>query len=153
MRTMDSWLQAYALSHQHPSNKRLHFWCVPAIFFVVFGMLRCLPQPAFFGHFSWAAMVLLLVCGYYFVLSKSFAVGFVLWAVLVWAGNEWLLATLGRGGLFGLSLLVFVLAWVGQFVGHRIEGKKPSFLQDIQFLLIGPAWLMAFVYQRLGIKW
>ena len=58
----------------------------------------------------------------------------------------------GRGGLFGFSAVVFVVAWVGQFIGHHIEGKKPSFLQDVQFLLIGPAWLMAFVYRKLGIK-
>ena len=67
-------------------------------------------------------------------------------------GNEWLLAGLGRGGLFWFSAAVFVVAWVGQFMGHHIEGKKPSFLQDVQFLLIGPAWLMAFVYRKLGIK-
>ena len=55
------------------------------------------------------------------------------------------------GGLFWFSVSVFVLAWIGQFIGHHIEGKKPSFLQDVQFLLIGPAWLMAFVYRKLGI--
>ena len=78
--------------------------------------------------------------------------GFVVWAALVYGGNEWLLAGLGRGGLFWFSAAVFVVAWVGQFIGHHIEGKKPSVLQDVQFLLIGPAWLMAFVYRKLGIK-
>ena len=43
--------------------------------------------------------------------------------------------------------MVFVLAWIGQFIGHLIEGKRPSFFKDLQFLLIGPAWLMAFVYR------
>ncbi len=133
-------------------NKRIHWLCVPAIFFVVYGLVRCLPQPDFFGPLSWAALLLLMAVGYYFVLSKTLAVGFVVWAALVYGGNEWLLAGLGRGGLFWLSAAVFVVAWVGQFMGHHIEGKKPSFLQDVQFLLIGPAWLMAFVYRKLGIK-
>jgi uncharacterized membrane protein YGL010W len=44
--------------------------------------------------------------------------------------------------LFYTSLLIFVVAWVGQFYGHHIEGKKPSFLKDLQFLLIGPAWVL-----------
>ena len=151
MRTIHQWLDAYGASHRHPFNKRMHWLCVPAIFFVVYGLVRCLPQPEAFGHFSWAALLLVMAVGYYFVLSKTLAVGFVLWAVLVYVGNECLLAWLGWGGLFWFSVSVFVLAWIGQFIGHHIEGKKPSFLQDVQFLLIGPAWLMAFVYRKLGI--
>ena len=55
--------------------------------------------------------------------------------------------------LWKISLFVFTIAWIGQFVGHKIEGKKPSFFQDIQFLLIGPAWLLSFIYNKYGIKY
>jgi len=55
--------------------------------------------------------------------------------------------------LWVVCIAVFVLAWIGQFYGHKVEGKKPSFLKDIQFLLIGPAWLMHFIYKRLGIPY
>ena len=34
-----------------------------------------------------------------------------------------------------------MIAWIGQFIGHKIEGAKPSFFEDLQFLLIGPAWV------------
>ena len=61
-------------------------------------------------------------------------------------GRAWL----QQSGLWGL--LVFVLAWIGQFIGHGIEGKRPSFFRDIQFLLIGPLWILADGYQRLGIE-
>ena len=47
--------------------------------------------------------------------------------------------------------VLFVLAWVGQFIGHKIEGKKPSFFEDLQFLLVGPVWLLRFVYERMGL--
>jgi uncharacterized membrane protein YGL010W len=50
-----------------------------------------------------------------------------------------------------LALFVFVLAWIGQFIGHKIEGKKPSFIKDIQFLLIGPIWLLSDIYNKLKI--
>lgn len=100
MPSIQTWLDAYGESHQHPVNKRIHWLCVPAIFFVVYGLVRCLPQPDFFGPLSWAALLLLMAVGYYFVLSKTLAVGFVVWAALVYGGNEWLLAGLGRGGLF-----------------------------------------------------
>jgi uncharacterized membrane protein YGL010W len=52
-----------------------------------------------------------------------------------------------------ISLGVFVLAWIVQFYGHKIEGKKPSFLKDVQFLMIGPAWLMHFIYKKIGISY
>jgi uncharacterized membrane protein YGL010W len=50
------------------------------------------------------------------------------------------------------SVAIFIIAWIGQFYGHNIEGKKPSFLKDIQFLLIGPMWLMSFIYKKWGIN-
>ena len=50
-------------------------------------------------------------------------------------------------------LILFVAAWIGQFIGHRIEGKKPSFFKDILFLLVGPLWILAFLYRRLGIRY
>jgi uncharacterized membrane protein YGL010W len=42
---------------------------------------------------------------------------------------------------------------VGQFIGHKIEGKKPSFFKDILFLLIGPLWLLSFIYKKVGISY
>ena len=53
--------------------------------------------------------------------------------------------------IWKLSMLIFIFAWIGQFIGHKIEGQKPSFFEDIQFLLIGPAWLLSFIYKKLGV--
>ena len=55
--------------------------------------------------------------------------------------------------LWKTSLIIFIVAWIGQFIGHKIDGKKPSFLEDIQFLLIGPLWLLSFIYSKIGIKY
>jgi uncharacterized membrane protein YGL010W len=55
------------------------------------------------------------------------------------------------GTLALYALIIFVVAWIGQFIGHKIEGKKPSFLQDVQYLLIGPAWLLHFIFKKVGI--
>ena len=64
------------------------------------------------------------------------------WALYDWANSAW-----------GTVITTFIFAWIGQFIGHKIEGKKPSFFEDIQFLLIGPAWLLSFVYKKMGIKY
>jgi uncharacterized membrane protein YGL010W len=55
--------------------------------------------------------------------------------------------------LWQVCLALFIVAWIFQFIGHKIEGKKPSFFKDLQFLLIGPAWLLSFIYQKVGIRY
>jgi uncharacterized membrane protein YGL010W len=52
-----------------------------------------------------------------------------------------------------LSIAIFVAAWIAQFVGHNIEGKKPSFLEDIQYLWIGPLFVLTKPLHKLGMHW
>jgi len=149
-------LNEYAESHQNKTNKLIHWICVPAIFFSIFGILRTIPVPAFFedisSYMNWANLILLLVLIYYLFLSVPLFLGFIIWGLFVSLGNEFLFQLSGAKGLLWLSLGIFALAWVGQFIGHGIEGKKPSFLKDLQFLLIGPAWLMNFIFGTVKLK-
>lgn len=149
-------LNEYAESHQNKINKLIHWFCVPLIFFSIYGMIRVIPVPdAFYTvsvHLNWANIVLILALIYYLFLSIPLFLGFIVWTFIVCFGNLELLHFFGRAGLFWLSFIIFVLAWVGQFVGHAIEGKKPSFLKDLQFLLIGPAWLMNFLLKVVKIN-
>jgi len=95
---------------------------------------------------------LILVLIYYVTLSLSLGLGMMLFSLLcLFLANT--IVRLDVAPLWVVSLVIFVIAWVGQFYGHKVEGKKPSFLKDIQFLLIGPAWLMHFIYKRLGIPY
>lgn len=144
-------LREYSESHQNKTNKLIHWICVPVIFFSIFGIIRVIPVPAALTEISpylnWANLVLAAALIYYFRLSIPLFSGFIIWASFVSFGNEWLLSQLGTGGLLWFSLGIFALAWIGQFIGHGIEGKKPSFFKDLQFLLIGPAWLMNFIFK------
>jgi uncharacterized membrane protein YGL010W len=78
--------------------------------------------------------------------------GMMLIATLMVAGNYFILHYAPLP-LWAVSLIIFTGAWIGQFVGHKIEGKKPSFFKDLQFLLIGPAWLLSFIYRKIGITY
>ncbi|MHB8570343.1 MAG: Mpo1-like protein, partial [Metallibacterium sp.] len=60
---------------------------------------------------------------------------------------------LGAEHLLILAGVVFVLAWIGQFIGHAIEGQRPSFLTDLAYLLIGPAWLVSKLLKRARIAY
>jgi uncharacterized membrane protein YGL010W len=98
-----------------------------------------------------AIVLMLLLIGYYFSLSKTLWIGMLLFGIIC-VLLCYLIEKSGIMPLWLLSVLLFVSAWVVQFYGHKVEGKKPSFLKDIQFLMIGPAWLMSFIYKKLGIK-
>lgn len=158
MRKIDALLSEYGESHQNETNKTIHWICVPLIFFSVVGLIASIPSgmlTAFLGespYANWATVVLVLAIIYYVSLSITLSLGMMLFAAacIFLAGK---LAQLEVAPLWLISLIIFVVAWIGQFYGHKVEGKKPSFLKDLQFLLIGPAWLMHFVYKKIGIPY
>jgi uncharacterized membrane protein YGL010W len=153
MRTLQQWLDEYGVSHQNKTNKMVHWICVPAIVFSLIGLLVSIPFPfvekSFFAN--WAAVVIALALLFYLRLSFNMFLSMGIVMIGMLGLNLELLKT--GINLPVLSVFVFAVAWVGQFWGHKIEGKKPSFLKDIQFLLIGPAWLMHFIYKKWGWKY
>ena len=141
-RSIDTLLATYGESHRNTTNEIIHCICVPAIVFSVLGLIWAL-HP-------WLALVgAVLALIYYSTLSLPFAAGMLLMAGLMLA----LLSALPAALVLPLSIAVFVLAWIGQFIGHKIEGKKPSFFDDLRFLLIGPLFVLGFLYRRLGIAY
>ena len=156
-KTADQWFAEYGESHQNPVNKTIHWICVPTIYCCVFGLIYSVPVPAALAAaapwFTWALPAALGVLLFYLRLSLPLAIG-----MFVLTGACDLLIELHAGStcpwpVWKSSLVVFVLAWIGQFTGHKIEGKKPSFFHDVVFLLIGPAWLLHFIYKRAGIRY
>ncbi|RNL95055.1 DUF962 domain-containing protein [Sinomicrobium pectinilyticum] len=153
MKTLQQWFDDYAVSHQNKTNKKIHYICVPAIFFSIVGLLMSipagLPQRIWPGENpyveNWAVVVLILVLIFYARLSLSMAFKILLFSALCIIVNIWISRI---APLWLVSLLIFAVAWVGQFYGHKIEGKKPSFLKDIQFLLIGPAWVIQNLFKK-----
>ncbi len=158
VRKIDQLLEEYGASHQNVTNKTIHWICVPLIFFSVIGLIASIPSgpvQSVLGpgnpYANWATVAVLLVIAYYVSLSIPLSIGMTLFAMLCLMAAK-VIAQTGLS-LWMTSLIVFVVAWMGQFYGHKVEGKKPSFLKDLQFLLIGPAWLLHFVYKRLGIPY
>ena len=156
MQSIDNLLSEYGESHQDRWNKLIHWICVPAIVWAVVALLWSIPFPSALQSdvvpVNWATVVLGLAQIYYFRLSTKLGFGLLLYNVLMlWLTS--LVVVISPWPLWQVALAVFVIAWIGQFIGHIIEGQRPSFFKDLQFLLIGPAWLMAFVYRALGISY
>jgi uncharacterized membrane protein YGL010W len=141
MRKIDSLFSRYGESHRNPTNKAIHWICVPLITWSLLAALWAWTPIAVY-------VLIALAVVFYISLSLPIAIG-----MLVVSGFMVLTLTVVTEHLLIVAIVVFVAAWIGQFIGHKIEGKKPSFLEDIKFLLIGPAWLLGFVYRRFGIAY
>lgn len=150
MRTATHWFEAYGESHQNPLNKAIHWVCIPAITWSLLALLQLVPFPVEAGPLGhWGTVFALVAMAFYATLSPTILVGMTLIGGACLALNAWLAAA--GAPLFTLAVGVFVISWIAQFYGHHVEGKKPSFFEDLQFLLVGPAWLLQFTYMQVGI--
>lgn len=140
MKTVDEWFSEYNDSHQNKTNKLIHWVCVPAILFSIIGILMHLS-----ALITAALIVLTLV--FYTRMDIVLAIAMTIFIGAMVA----LIAMLPVGK--GFYVAVFIMAWIGQFYGHKLEGKKPSFLKDLQFLFVGPAWCVDAYLSKVLPKW
>ncbi len=145
MRTIEDLLKEYGESHQNPMNKIIHWVCIPLLLFCTFGMIWLIPVPDSFKQISfpinWATILMGMIFIYYSQLSRSLSYGMV----FIYSGIIGILYNLVNtygNGLFLPLFILWVIAWILQIIGHQIEGKKPSFMSNLQFLLVGPLWII-----------
>jgi uncharacterized membrane protein YGL010W len=132
-------LAEYARHHQNPRNRLIHYICVPAIVFSVIGILVSI-------NFGVTLIAIATAILYYnrFGAKAAIRMGAVLIVMLmVWV------TCMPSHHLASIALGIFVLAWTGQFAGHILEGSKPSFLEDLQYLFIGPLYVLAELKEKL----
>lgn len=140
-RRVDRLLAHYARSHRHPANELIHVVAIPAIMLSIVGLL--------FAIHPWVAYVFVAASLVYYALLRS---PVFLVVMLAWTGV--LLAAVHALGnlVLPVSAAIFVVGWVFQFIGHRIEGMKPSFFEDLQYLYVGPLFVARLGLAKLGIR-
>lgn len=141
VRRVDRLLAHYGESHRNPVNERIHFVAIPLIAFSLLGLLFAV-HPWLAYAFAAASMV------YYLRLSAVFLAAMAVFTLAMLAG----LHALGEH-ILSVSIVLFVGAWIAQFVGHKLEGRKPSFLEDLQYLWVGPMFVLSKLFLKLGIRW
>ncbi len=155
MKSLRVWLEEYGESHQNKTNIIIHKICVPLIFVSIYFMLFQINLPMSeknILYLNWANAFYVVALVFYFRLNKKVGFTFLIVGFLLGIVSCFLWKFMfhkSSRAMLRYSFIVFVLAWIGQFIGHHIEGKKPSFIKDLQFLLIGPIWV---VYPRREIK-
>ena len=153
-RRIDHWFAHYSDDHRNPANQRIHVFAVPAIVWSVMALLWCIPAPGtLFAQGIWAGVAMVAASAFYLRASRPLAAGLIPLFVLGALGCAWIASTFGVRTLLATGIAVFVVAWIAQFIGHRVEGRRPSFLTDLVYLMIGPAWVLAKLYRRLGIRY
>jgi uncharacterized membrane protein YGL010W len=141
VRRVDQLLAHYGSSHQHPTNEVIHFVAIPLIMLSLIGLL--------YAAHPWAAYVFVLASMIYYArlslmfLITMFTLSFAMLAIVQAMGEQRL----------GLCIGIFVVAWIFQFIGHKLEGKKPSFFEDIQYLWVGPLFVLSKLFLKLNIRW
>ena len=164
MKKIDLLLEEYGSSHKNKINKLIHWICVPAIFFSIVALIWSIPLGPLenlkindYQYINWATIALVFVVVYYIRLSPLLTIGMIIFSTICLYVTNYLENLIFNGKiefqLWLIALIIFVISWIIQFIGHEIEGKKPSFLKDVQFLLIGPAWLMHFIYKKINISY
>jgi len=150
-RPIDRWFAHYSGDHRNHINQAIHVVAVPLILWSVIALLWCIPVPGtWFRPGLWAALAMFLAWMFYYRASRRLGYGMLaLFVAMAWL-TRWLHDTLGPSQLLYAAIAVFVGAWIAQFVGHQLEGRRPSFLTDLTYLLIGPAWVVAKLYRRFG---
>ncbi|SIQ84529.1 Uncharacterized membrane protein YGL010W [Chryseobacterium sp. RU37D] len=157
MKKIDLLFAEYAESHRNFTNKMIHWICVPLIFWTILGFISLVPSKSigfkYIGEISYISIVVITLVTIFYT-RLSFIIGLIMIFIMIlmesfayginirFKENSWM-----------VYFSVFIITWILQFIGHKIEGKKPSFLKDIQFLLIGPIWLLSFILKKLGIKY
>ncbi|MEY3951379.1 MAG: hypothetical protein RL320_181 [Pseudomonadota bacterium] len=138
---LSSLLAHYAQSHQHPVNESIHCVAVPAIMLSLLGLLFELHPFVFFGFIA-ASLI------YYARLSTR-----ALWLMSLWSLALLLIVLLMGESRLESCVIIFVMAWIAQFVGHKMEGRKPSFFEDIQYLWVGPLFVADVLLSPRGWRW
>lgn len=140
-RRVDQLLAHYGESHRDPRNERIHFVAIPLIMLSLLGLLSAVHPWVAYG-FVLASLV------YYARLSAVFLLAMAVLSLVSLA----LVYAMGERVLL-ISAAIFVAAWIAQFVGHRMEGRKPSFFEDLQYLWVGPIFVLSKLFLKLGIRW
>jgi len=152
-RSMRDWLDSYSQDHQHPINRLLHWICVPLIVWSAIALMWTAPvPPSLLKRGAWAVFAIVLAFAWYWKRSHRLGAALLIALALFAAVCAWTFEQLGPAAMRWLAIGVFVAAWIGQFIGHLFEGRRPSFFTDLAYLLVGPAWLMDKLLNRIGVQ-
>lgn len=143
----------YERDHQDKTNRLLHFIAVPLIFFCVVAFVTEIPTPAGIEKLPGGWLLIAVIPASIYYLRRSVTAGVIMIAFTLLCFGIIELLRHAALPVWEVSLGLFIVLWGVQYVGHSIEGKRPSFFRDAQFLLIGPVWVFHKFLRPLGVRY
>lgn len=149
MRNLEQQITQYAAYHRDKRNIATHFVGVPMIVFAV--ILALVPWTI--NGVNVALIALVIAAIYYLFLDLVLGTAMLASLFVGYLLSMYLHARLGSSGTtLALAAVIFVVGWVIQFLGHKFEGVKPAFTDDVMGLVIGPLFVMTELFFILGMK-
>ena len=153
-RPIDRWFENYSADHRNDTNQAIHVIAVPAILWSVVALIWCIPVfGTLFQNGIWAGLAMFAAWMFYNRLSRSIGYGMLVAFFTIGCSCRLIEHSYGIKTLRYAAISVFGVAWIAQFVGHKIEGKKPSFFEDLQYLWVGPLFVLSKLFVKLGVRW
>jgi len=153
MSETDGWLKLYEDTHQDLTYPVIFWAAVPMVVLGTVGIMWTLPIPDEFFDISpllnWGTAFLMAAAVYYFIISVSLAIGMLPFFIGIAAIQTWLVQS--DFSPLRVSIGLFVAGVIGLWMGHRNKSSLRPVLQDLQLMMIGPAWLLSVLYRRIGI--
>mgnify|MGYP001816964152 CR=1 FL=1 len=153
MSESDDWLTKYAESHANLTSPIVYWAAVPLVVLGTVGLLWTLPVPDRFQDISplinWGSLFLMAATVYYFIISVPLAIGMLPFVVGIASLLSWLEWSEYSPVRVSSGMLIAGIA--GLLLGRRGKGVLRQVAQDLQLMMIGPAWLLSVLYRRMGI--
>lgn len=147
------WLKRYEDSHLELRYPMLYWAAVPMVVLGTVGVLWTLPVPGEFYEISpllnWGSAFLMAAAVYYFIISVPLAIGMLPFTLGVAAWQHWLETS--DFSPLRVSAGLLLAGIIGLWLGRRRQWSVGPLLQDLQMMMIGPAWLLSVLYRRIGI--
>ena len=153
-RPVDRWFASYSGDHQNDTNQLIHVFAVPTILWTVVALLWCIPVPGTLAQTGlWAALAMFFAWSYCYRLSRPLGLGMLAVFFVFGCLCRLLEMRLGLTALLWTAVAVLVAGSIALFAGFRLAGRRPGWLTAPPGLLVGPLWVLASLYRRMGWKY
>ena len=153
-RSIDLHLARYADQYGGAHGRRIHGIAGFAILWSLVALLWCIPVPGTLAQTGiWAALAMFFAWSYCYRLSRPLGLGMLAVFFVFGCLCRLLEMRLGLTARLWTAVAVLVAGSIALFAGFRIEGRRPGWLTAPPGLLVGPLWVLASLYRRMGWKY
>jgi len=153
--TLDDWADRYGQLHPEGACSAAAWLSITVLVASLLGLLGSLPVPAPLQAqqlvINWATMLLMAAFVYYCMLSLRIAVAGLVYLAAAATPGIWL--ELRGLPVWPLALGTFIPAFVWQLEMTRRATGRVRVLRNLQYLMLGPVWLLRAVFRRAGLAY